>query len=345
VNGQEKLREESRPEIFPFFVGCARSGTTLLRAMFTSHPDLAIPDETHYFSDLITQQGRYAGKNGFAADLFLADLLSHRWFPRLGVSQDDVQGAVLAQPPPSSYAEAVRRVFAVYAKHEGKPRYGDKTPRNVMQLEIIAESFPEARFIHIIRDGRDVALSMSELPWGPQSTLNAARAWRQMVKRGRRAGQSLGPSRYREIQYEQLLEDPQAVVRSLCQFIELPFHPMMLQYFERAEQIIAPSPSTRGRVAMPLTKGLRDWRTQMSRNDLVTFELIGGRLLEEVGYERGASAVSLRESMATRAAILAVDMKAQAGRIARSVRRMARLVRRRGKRVMGQRDGDMQQLQ
>ncbi len=329
------LEGEAQP-IFPFFVGCARSGTTLLRAIFDSHDELAIPDETPYFTHTLTRQRKYSRHNGFEAGRFLEDLFAHPWFPRLEVPQEAVRTAVLTNPP-DTYAEAVRRIFALYAQREGKPRYGDKTPRNVTKVEAIARTFPEARFVHIIRDGRNVALSMLEMPWGPRSIVEAARTWKQAVVHGRRAGRVLGTSRYREVQYEQLLEEPEEQVRPLCQFMDLPFHPMMLRYFERAEQIIAPSPSTRGRVALPPTKGLRDWRTQMTKGDLEKFELIAWRELEELGYERGAAGMPLRDQVTTRLAILSIDTKTHATDLVRSLRRFARRTRGRARRFMARR--------
>jgi len=331
VNSQLQSGQERRTT-FPFFVGCPRSGTTLVRAIFNSHPDLAIPDETHFFSDMVSQQKRYTRNGEFTADLFLVDLLAHPWFPRLGVPPDDVRAEMLMEPP-SSYSEAARRVFASYAKRQGKPRYGDKTPRNLDSLGILAETFPEARFIHIIRDGRNVALSLLDMPWGPEGIVEAARIWRSRVERGRKAGRSLGPSRYREVRYETLLDDPESTVRSVCRFIDLPFDPSMLRYFESVEPIISPNRSTRGSVALPLTKGLRDWPSQMSRWDLAKFGVIAGGLLRSLGYEEGSLPISARERLTAHLAVLVLEARARLRGIYRSARRVARAVR---KRLIGQ---------
>ncbi len=320
-------REEGQP-IFPFFVGCPRSGTTLLRAIFAAHPDLAIPDETHFFSDMVTRQKKYTTKGEFAAELFLADLLAHPWFHRLGVPPEDVR-AEMVMDPPSSYSEAARRVFASYAKRQGKPRYADKTPRNLDGLEILAETFPEARFVHIIRDGRNVALSLLDMPWGPEGIVEAAQTWKSRVERGRKAGRSLGPSRYREVRYETLLDDPESTVRSICQFIDLSFDPGMLRYFESVEPIIAPNRNTRGSVALPLTKGLRDWRTQMSSKDLLRFEVIAGNLLRSLGYEEGSSPMSARERVAAHLAVAVLETWARLRGAYRSARQFARMARKR----------------
>src|SRR5207237_1740039 len=110
-------------------------------------------------------------------------------------------------------ADAVRACFAVYAESRGKPRWGDKTPGYVEHLELLAELFPDARFIHIIRDGREVSTSIAEQPWGPPSPVAAAFWWRRKVKRGRRSGELLGPDRYLEIRLEHLISDSEQALR------------------------------------------------------------------------------------------------------------------------------------
>jgi Sulfotransferase family len=285
--------------IFPFFTGCARSGTTLVRAIFSSHPDMAIPDETHYFSQMIDTRARYDSAQGFANETFLADLLAHPKFPQWILPEDQVRHA-LNSPPAFSYAAAVRRVYALYAQIKGKPRYGDKTPYNVIKISDLAAVFPEARFIHLIRDGRDVALSLMDHRWGDAGMVKAARFWKDRTRRGRDAGHRLGPNRYIEIRYEDLVQDAENVVKSVCAFIQLEFDPVMLRYHETSERRLfdgrpgRPQVSETSHLNLPPTKGLRDWRTQMPADHLALFEVVAGDLLEELGYERGTDRPSLR---------------------------------------------------
>jgi len=286
---------------------------------------------------MVSKQKRYTTNGEFAAELFLADLLAHPWFHRLGVPPDDVRAEMLIEPP-SSYSDAVRRVFASYAKRQGKPRYADKTPRNLDSLKLLAQTFPEARFIHIIRDGRNVALSLLDMPWGPEGIVAAAQTWKSRVERGRRAGRSLGPVRYREVLYEALLDDPETTVRSICEFIELPFDPSMLRYFESVEPIIAPNPNTRGSVALPLTKGLRDWHTQMSSKDLLRFEVIAGNLLGSLGYEKGSLPNSARGRVTAHLAVAVLETWARLRGAYRSARQFARMARKRAARLVSRQE-------
>lgn len=271
-------------DVFPFFVGNPRSGTTLLRAMFDSHSEMAVPWESFFILSLATKRDRYEKPEGFATDLFIADLMGTA-FEKWKLSPEAISDA-LASPPPDDYPDAIRRIYAYYTRLQGKTRYADKTPTYVRSLPLLAHLFPESRFVHIIRDGRDVALSTFDtLGWNNPEQVTLS--WKRHVQDGRRAGRTLGRDRYLEVRYEHLVDEPELVVREICGFIDLPFDPAMLCYHERADEVLAsePYPRRHQRLRLPLTKGLRDWRQHMSGDNLALFELLGGDLLEELGYE------------------------------------------------------------
>jgi hypothetical protein len=295
---------------FPFFVGCGRSGTTLFRAIFDSHPDLAIPGESHFIVHLLPKRQRYERDGRFDTEAFLADLLPHPRFRLWNLPEEAVRLALERDPPPS-LAQAIRATFGLYAASQGKSRYGDKTPGYVSHLTSLAALFPEARFVHILRDGRDVALSYLDVSFGPSSAEGAALHWRRVVERGRRAGARLGPGRYLQVRYEDLLAHPEAVTRSMCRFLDLEFHPAMFRYPERAAEVARGSafPEAHGRLALPPTKGLRDWRTKMYKKDVAAFELLAGDLLAELGYELAGGRLTVRERARTTARRLRIEAR------------------------------------
>jgi hypothetical protein len=280
------------PPVFPFFVGSGRSGTTLLRAMFDSHPAMAVPDEVSFVVRFA--RPHYARRYGWpgtydpgaAADLVLANESFRRW----GVPAGEARSTLTAPPAPTSYAATVRRAFAAYAAHAGKPRYADKTPMHVLHLPRLERMFPEARFVHLVRDGRDVAASYRTVAWGPAGIEDAALLWRRRVAAGRRAGRRLGPDRYREVHYEDLVRDPEAVLRGLCAFLDLAWDDRLLRYHERAGEVIAATrfPAAHDRLRLPPTPGLRDWRRDLTGAEVARFEAIAGRELAAAGYERAA---------------------------------------------------------
>ena len=290
--------------VFPIFVGSGRSGTTLFRNVFDSHPELAMTHEAHFIAPLARRGSRYATSAGFDVDGFVADLYANSNFRRQGLEETEVR-ARLAAEPSGTVADAIRSVMATYAAKEGKPLYGDKTPGYVIHLDVLAETFPEARFVHIIRDGRDVAMAyLDRDEWGPSSMGDAAHYWRSRVSRGRRAGKALG-ARYREVRYEDMVDDPEAVTRDLCDFLGLTFDPSMLRFHEKGASFIAESntPEAFQNLAKPITKGMRDWRIQMAPDDVALFEGIAGDLLDELGYE--VTGVSMSPAMRGRLAYTA----------------------------------------
>jgi hypothetical protein len=304
--------------VFPFFVGCGRSGTTLLRAMFDSHPDLAVAHETYFALWLGSNRGRYEAPQGFQTRTFVADLQRHSEPGRIDIDPE-VLSADLDANPPGDTAGAIRRVYQLHAAHHGKQRYAEKSPMFVRHLPFFADLFGEARFVHLVRDGRDVALAFADVDFGPPSVAAAAVHWRAQVLAGRTAGEHLGTDRYREVRYEDLIDDPPTVLRPLCDFLDLAYEPAMLRYFERAGDVVATT-SHQGyhdNLYRPPTKGLRDWRVQMPPRDVALFEALAGDALRAFGYDvasRGPSPTLRIEAQARRIGIGVANQVQQASK-------------------------------
>lgn len=248
---------------------------------------MAMAHEARFVASCAHHVRRYETGAGFDAARLVSDLSGQRGFQRLGLDGTEL-GEVLAAPPVRTYSEAVRRIFATHASNQGKPRYGDKMPGYVLHVSLLAKLFPEARFVHIVRDGRDVALSLTDLWFTERGVGEAALFWKRRVCAGRTAGRRLGPLRYREVRYEDLIADPQTVVRGLCDFADLAFEPAMLEFFQRGEEVVQRTgdPALHQRLLLPPTSGLRNWRSQMGGDDLVMFETLAGDVLAELGYEQ-----------------------------------------------------------
>ncbi|MGH8773893.1 MAG: sulfotransferase family protein [Jiangellaceae bacterium] len=300
---------EARAVPFPFLVGCGRSGTTLLRAMCDAHPDLAVPPESHFVVPLAP--GR--SDAGFEPAPFLDRLYGQERF-RLWELDRDVIEASFRRSPPQDYADAVRAVFAAWAGRQGKGRYADKTPGYVLHVPRLARLFPEAVFVQLIRDGRDVASSFLELGWSA-GIEDAALHWKLRVRRGMRSGLALPAGRYHEIRYEDLVTSPEESLRRLCQAIDLPFAAQMLDHHRHAADVVRTTshPDYHRHVRKPVTAGLRDWRRDLRAAEVERFELVAGDLLDELGYERSAAHARVR----ARAAVAARKARWQLHRVAR----------------------------
>jgi hypothetical protein len=271
-----------------FVLGVSRSGTTLLRVILDRSPGIAIPDETFFVPQLAHRHRSPVDPGRFLDDL--------RRFPRLaawGVSAEDLAARLRSG---MTVGEALDATFSAYAAKHGKPRWGDKTPMYMRHLDLVDRLFPAAQYVHLIRDGRDAALAFLDMPEGvvtktwahPESPAAFACEWSTEVRRARALGRRVGGARYFEVRYEDLVVDTRSIVESVCRFAGLPFEPSMLEYSSAVDVSAKPHHQ---RLLQPPTRGVRDWRSQMSDEDVLAFEAVAGDLLAELGYElRGTDA-------------------------------------------------------
>jgi hypothetical protein len=287
----------AQPLPAPFVVGVARSGTTLLRLMLDAHPELAIPPETGFgavLRELTAVEAR-------PAELVEALRRLPTW-PDLGFAQEDLL-ARLERVAPWSVADGVRTIYAAYAARHGKPRWGDKTPVHCRHMTELAALLPEARFVHILRDGRDVAASVKDLPIAPGDIDAIAEDWRDHIVDARRQAAAL--PHYREVRYEQLVADPAGTLRELCAYLELEFEPAMLRAHEGAAQRHMEMPERHLADGTYVTHEERNrwhgltlqppdptragrWRTALRAEEAARFEAVAGPLLAQLGYPLGA---------------------------------------------------------
>jgi hypothetical protein len=276
----------------PFFiVGSARSGTTLLRVILNAHPAVTVPPESRFVTELSR------GTDDVRVDDFLAALESHRQFKSWNLPIDSVRKEITGHTIP--YGAAIKAVYSAYAKHVGKEIWGDKTPRYVEHIPFIADLFPDARFVHLVRDGRDVALSYAKVPFGPKTVAKAAALWARRVRIGVTDGRRLGDSRYKEIRYEDLVDTPEETTRALCAFIGIEFDPDMMEYTEKAPEFVFEKAKTYNpKVLQKPSKNARSWETEMPPGHEEAFEAVAGDVLDLFEYPRRFPAPSARAKIA-----------------------------------------------
>jgi LPS sulfotransferase NodH len=262
-------------------LGVRRSGTTLLRVMLDRHSQLAIPDESYFVPQLADRHRGPIDVETFADDL--------RRLPTLREWDVDVAAVRTRLRPAMTPGDAIGAVYETYAANHGKQRWGDKTPMYMQQLPLLERVFPHALYIHLIRDGRDCALSFLQMPEGivtrswahPRDAAGFACQWRSEVVAAWALGRRVG-ARYLEVRYEQLAADPDAVLRTVCAHAGLPFEENMIDYAGRVDVSKQPHQQSLKR---PPTPGLRNWRTEMAAADVAAFEAVAGDVLAEIGYD------------------------------------------------------------
>lgn len=276
-----------------FLVGCHRSGTTLLKRIVNNHPQIAIAPETHWIL-LPFEQRQGLTDEGRVTRELIPRLLAHPKFAKMKLGQEKLE-KLLAPDESVSYAHFVSGIFDLYGQRRKKPLVGDKTARYVRDISLLHFLWPKARFIHLIRDGRDVCLSMLNwdrvhslagrfATWNQDPIATAALWWKWHVQSGREAGGALGAKLYYELRYESLITRPEDACAVLCEFLAVPYDDVMLRFHEGRTR---DEPGLNAnRAWLPITPGLRDWRTQMPAEDIERFEAAAGDLLDELGYAR-----------------------------------------------------------
>lgn len=268
-----------------FVVGCPRSGTTLLQRMLDHHPDLAVANDTHFIPRFVPP----AGPDAPLMPGRLAELTASRRFARFGLPASAVRRAAGR----GSYRAFVAALYAEFAAARGKAHAGDKTPDYVRHLPLLHDLFPAARFVHLVRDGRDVALSVREWAtaskgpgrlglWDTEPVATCALWWQRFVREGRRDGRCLPGDRYLEVRYEDLVTGPEPTMARILAFIGLVWSDAVVN-FQRGRRHDAPRQSAE-RASMPPTRGLRDWRRDLDGRSCRLFEALAGDTLTEFGY-------------------------------------------------------------
>jgi hypothetical protein len=278
----------------PFVVGVGRSGTTLLRLMLDAHPKLAIPPETYFGAAVVAFEREGTER---AVDVILESQL----WPDCGLCADEFRRRVDRRSP-ANVGELLRTFYELYAEKRGKRRWGDKTPHYVESMAVIRDVFPEARFVHIVRDGRDVALSLTPLWFSPGDLTTVAEFWSQTLISARCQARELPADAYKEVKYEDLVREPTATLKELCAYLELDWNPSMLEYHRQAPRRIAVESAERQRNGRTISSqqriGIHElvghapradragrWQKEMSAADRRVFQVVAGDIMETFGYE------------------------------------------------------------
>src|SRR5712671_4457214 len=204
-----------------FIVGCPRSGTSFLYHLLLSAGG---------FAEFRTQMNVFDVLEPIYGDLgvlknkkkMMKEWLQSKAFQVSGLDAAEVEAKVLSEC--HGAGDFLRIVMDMIAHKQGVKRWIDSTPTNIPHMRRIVKEFPDARIVHIIRDGRDVALSLDKqgwsrpLPWDKNKSLLAAGIyWEWIVRKGRKLGAMLG-SNYMEVRYEELVSDPRKSLVRVSEF-------------------------------------------------------------------------------------------------------------------------------
>lgn len=257
--------------------GCQRSGTTLLRVILDSHPHIACGPET---------------------SLLTGGYVPHKLATRFELPEEEIWRW---HDQATDHAHFVELFFSQYAKSRGKIRWAEKTPQNIRHLDYITRHFPAAKIIHVLRDGRDVVCSIrthpkyrvvngQQIDTGIRRPLEPCiRCWLDDTAAGMKWR---GDTRYCEVRYEDLIADPEPVLRRLCDFIKEPWDVALLEHHR--QKGVSRDPThfiTNVAATEPLSdQAVGRWRKDLSADELRLFYKQASQRLTELGYETPAGA-------------------------------------------------------
>ncbi len=273
----------------PVFVcGVGRSGTSLLQSMLNAHPDLCFPPETHFFRRYV--MGASGEWNEAARKDLIEKLSKDQDFARASIDATELLSHRYSDEGP---AGVFRALLECVAMRSHKSRIGDKDPKNIDALTALGTEFPEGYALHVIRDPRDVLVSRMKAAW------SAHRPWyvhpliySEQLRRGRDEGMRVFGLRYLELHYEELIGAPEATLRRICDHIELPWNPSMLDFGQSAAQLVDPKEmSWKKETLGPLLAGNSGkWRKALTPWQVSYTESVCAEAFDSLGYERSASA-------------------------------------------------------
>ena len=268
-----------------FIVSAPRSGSTLLRLIMDAHPNIAIPPPCWLFElvfPYLFSYGDLSEKSNFES--LIEDVLEtptiKNWPIKFSVQE------LSNEVPERTFGALVDAMHRQYARSQGKGRWGEKSPRDCFWIDEIRQNYPDAQFVHIIRDGRDQAIDIAESPTlMPFNIYAGAEMWRLFVSAVLDSANSLDKQNYYEIHYEKMCAEPENQIRQLCEFLKEDFDESMLHHHETKSSATWGSKPGHQKAARPITTEYCEMhKTLLGDEDRITLDGIIGDLLKRFGY-------------------------------------------------------------
>ena len=271
-----------------FIIGTERSGTNLLRVILDLHLNIAVPHPPHIL------------KNFFGLEYLYSDLKKDTNFKRL---IKDVVKMVELHPYPWGMKIDKNRIFnnvnernliniffliyGQYLESTGKKRWGCKSTFMINHVALIRHYYPEAQFIYMVRDGRDVAVSAKESIFNHYSVYNTAKLWEKEQRLGIHWLNNMSSDQISLVKYEDLINDPEETIKAICVFLDEPFEKEMLNFFksDEARKSASISDSWKNTVKPVISSNCGKYRKCLNSNKIRLFESIAVNELEYFSYK------------------------------------------------------------
>jgi hypothetical protein len=287
---QNKLIEQNPPI---FILGVQRSGTTLLRLILNSHSHIAIPEEAEFLRPIIRKKYIYDKISGKDLKMIYNYLKNSPHYALWNYDSSKFlnwlgkQSSVLLK-------EFINNLFMSYAESEGKIRWGDKTPSLFRKVDLLYQLFPEAKFIHIVRDGRDVFDSWRKMDSTKDNVAIVALEWQYKLYKIENFLKILPEKNKYTIRYEDLLISPKETVLKICNFIKTEFEPQMLNFYTQSKYYVGNHHSSQ--IFQPINpSNLFKWVEKLDKTELNVFNYLAGNYLRKYGYQAESKRLSFND--------------------------------------------------
>lgn len=273
-----------------FIVGANRSGTTLLRLLLNAHSRIAIPDELIYLDShhagVPIEQWQNPPLSPGEYEAFVDRFLEENCRPLDELDEAQLKADILAGRP--DLKRPYRLALEAWARHHDKERWGEKTPGNLFYADILLDMFPEAQFLYVVRDPRAGVASMQQVSFFPDDAVFNALSRRKHDTKGRDWLERHVPaSQRRTVQYEELVQQPKSTIQSVCQFLDEPFEPAMLQFHTDADRYMKDDAQQNYNAAAtrPITDDRVDaWKRQLTVEQVAVVEHVCADVMRDFEY-------------------------------------------------------------
>ncbi len=289
----------------PFFIiGSGRSGTTLLRLILTGHSRIHVPPETWFILPLVAEfpPTRVLGPDEVSKAVEI--ITSHRRWADMEIASLDFARSASGLKQPR-LVDVINLIYRTQLERSHKVRLGDKTPPYINIVGELGALYPGAKFIHLIRDGRDVAISFVDAKIGGRSYEGKRFEWTRAIRLGLAYRNSPFAGQILEVRYEDLVSDVQATIERVCAFLDEDFEPQMLDWSGRIGLVPARERNIHSKLGQPISGGVvAAWRKRLSAFECFCMEANIHRELRRLGYPLRFSGVVWRPVFAVSASLL-----------------------------------------
>lgn len=273
---------ESNNNIPFFIVGVQRSGTTLLRLLLNAHSEIAIPEEASFLKPILKRSWVNREIRGEKKQKLVSYLRENEQFQLWNFDKKDILNAI-SEKNSITVKELMEIIYSSYAQHEQKKKWGDKS-LFFGSMELLYDLFPKAKFIHIVRDGRDVFYSWRKMDPSKSHPAVMALDWKIKHRLVERSLRKIPKDKIHLIRYEDLVQKPEFHLKQICEFLKIDFEQSMIDFHLSSNKYIGKHHSELIFKAID-NKNTDKWKRKLTKKEQLIYQAMAGHSLIDYNYD------------------------------------------------------------